>query len=283
MLHEIDISFLDKQEITQKLFPLSTEINTSGGTSLSLSQDFSGDAYFLEVDENVRICCKFFVEDKRYPTILYFHGNRETALDQGSFAAKYLSRKINLFVTDYRGYGVSDGMPNMTNLFHDCHQIYEGFKKIIKENKYSPRIFVMGRSLGSLPAIELAYRYPREFKGLIVESGSAQNFNSLWSGADTADIQKLAEAKFYNKDKIREVTLPTLIIHGEQDNMIPVQIGKALYNLSGAKDKELVVIPGAGHDDLIDKEKAQYLSAIEQFVNKHKARVNRSTKKPATS
>lgn len=262
MSHEIDISFLDKTEITNKIFPLALNYSLS-----DLPQpDYSSDAYFIEVAQNVRICCKYYVESKDCPSILYFHNNSQTALNQSSVASHYLKRNINLFVTDYRGYGVSDGVPTMTNLFRDCHQIYDSFKKVIQENNYNPGVFVMGCSLGSMPAIELAFHYQREFKGLIIESGSAQNFSSLWSGAAAAEIQKLTGAKFYNKDKIKEITIPTLIIHGELDNMIPVQAGKALYELSGAKNKKLVIIPGAGHNDILDTAKAQYFSAIEEFV-----------------
>lgn len=262
MSHEIDISFLDTQEITQKIFPLYFNISFD-----NLPQpDHNSDAYFIEVDEGVRVCGEFYVKDKDCPTILYFHGNGETALNQSFVASQYTSRDINLFVTDYRGYGVSGGIPSMTSLFRDCHPVYKYLKNIIKEGNYSPDVYIMGRSLGSLPAVELAYHYQSELKGLIIESGSAMNFNSLWSGADASEIQKLAEAKFYNKDKIREITIPTLIIHGEQDNLIPLQIGQALYQLSVADNKDMVIIPGAGHNDLLDKGHTLYLSAIENFV-----------------
>ena len=159
-------------------------------------------------------------------------------------------------------------MPTMTNLFQDCHQIYGNFKSIIKDNNYNPAVFIMGRSLGSIPAIELAYHYGSEFKGLIVESGSAQNLSALWKDVDTSEIEKLKDTKFYNKDKIKEITIPTLVIHGDLDDLIPVQIGQALHEISGAEDKELLIIEGAGHNDLIDKGRDQYFSAIEKFVKK---------------
>jgi alpha-beta hydrolase superfamily lysophospholipase len=263
MSHEVDISFLDKPEILRKIFPLAMAYSFTG---LPQADSMNADAYFIDVDEGVRICCKFYVEDNDCPSLLYFHGNSETALNQSSLASNCLERGINLFVTDYRGYGISDGEPTMTNLFHDCHRIYDSFKKIIREGKYKPSVYVMGHSLGSIPAIELSYHYQREFKGLIIASGSAQNLNSLWSSADAAAIQKLAGTKFYNKDKIKEITIPTLVIHGEQDNLIPVQVGKALYEISGAKDKNLVIIPDASHHDLIDS--GECISAIEKFVKK---------------
>jgi len=174
----------------------------------------------------------------------------ETTLDQSEIGSRFTKAGINLFVAGYRGYGINDGFPTMNSLFQDCHAIYAHFKKILKAENYSGAIFVMGRSLGSMPAIELAYHYQGEIKGLILESGTAQNFKAVWEGADAKQIKKLGDAKFYNKDKIKEITVPTLIIHGEADTQIPVQIAQAMYNLSAAQDKQIVVIPGAGHEDL---------------------------------
>lgn len=157
----------------------------------------------------------------------------------------------------------------MTNLFQDCHKIYAYFKDILKKEKYNSAIFVMGRSLGSMPAMELAYSYQNEFKGLIIESGTAQNFKALWANEDAAKIKKLDETKFYNKDKIKEITIPTLFLHGEIDNMIPVQIANAMYNISAAKKKDLVIIPGGTHTNLKDIGYDRYYTAIEDFVKKN--------------
>jgi alpha-beta hydrolase superfamily lysophospholipase len=265
MSQEIDISFLDTEEITQKIFPKYFHFSMENMPQ----SDSSADAYFIEVDENVRLCCKYYVESKKCPTVLFFHDNHETALNQNAFGSGCMKRGINLFVTDYRGYGISDGVPSMTTMFSDCHRIYKYLLEIIEEEDYRPDVFLMGRSLGSMPALELAYKSSKEFKGLIIENGSAMNFNSLWSNADPADIAKLADAMFYNKDRIREVTIPTLIIHGEQDVQVPVAVGNGLFQLSGADDKELVIIPEAGHHDILEKGKTQYFTAIKEFVRKY--------------
>jgi len=272
----LDISFIDKEEILQRLFPLAFKIpEMNGMPSLSLSDSSHGEAYFVDVTDSIRICCKFWVDDKKSPSILYFHGNDEDALKQSHLATWCMQNGINLFVADYRGYGISDGAPTMTSLFQDCHVIFEYFKKTLKKEKYNPDIFVMGRSLGSMPAIEVAFAHQNDIKGLIVESGTGQNFNSLWKNSDPASVQNLTGTKFYNKDKIQDITIPTLFIHGDQDKLIPYQIGEMLYQLSGAKTKIIVLIPGAGHNDLIDIGDEDYFTALKQFVKK-------KTRKPAS-
>ena len=66
---------------------------------------------------------------------------------------------INLFVADYRGYGLSNGRPTATNLLKDAHAIFQGFIAFLEELNYGGDIFIMGRSLGSVPALEIASHY----------------------------------------------------------------------------------------------------------------------------
>lgn len=281
MSHEIDISFLDKREFLQRIFPMALNYNFDNIPQ----SDPNADVYFVDINGgDVRLCCKYYTDDKDSPSILYFHGNDESSLNQSAFGSHIIEIGINIFVTDYRGYGISDGSPTMTTLFHDSHQIWEYFKNnIIRKEKYNPAVFLMGRSLGSLPAVELAYHYPDDFKGLILESGSAMNFKSAWAGADSEQIKKLSGAKFYNKDKIKDVVMPTLFIHGEKDELMPLQIGQAMYDLSGAKRKNLVIIPEAGHNNLRDIGYEKYYTAIEDFVKKNARTVKTRTviRKPA--
>jgi len=269
MSHEIDLKFLDKPEINQKIFPMAMNLDFENVPQ----SDPNADVYFVDVPKDIRLTCKFYTCDASAPSILYFHGNDETALTQSSFGSSFVERGMNLFVTDYRGYGISDGTPSMTNLFQDCHPMWEFFKKLIRTERYNPAVFVMGRSLGSLPAVELAFHYPSDFKGLILESGSAMNFRSAWGQVETAELQRLSAAKFFNKDKIKEIAIPTLVIHGDDDKLMPLEIGKALYDLSAAKDKKLVIIPGGGHNNLRDIGYTEYYEAVEDFVKKKPKKV----------
>jgi pimeloyl-ACP methyl ester carboxylesterase len=129
----------------------------------------------------------------------------------------------------------------------------------------------MGRSLGSIPALELAYHYQDEIRGLIIESGAANNFRRLWlylgiAGKETAEN----ESPFLNKVKIRRVRKPTLIIHGQYDQIISVTEGQELYENSGAKDKKILIIPGADHNDIMSLAADLYFDTIEEFVKNYK-------------
>ena len=66
--------------------------------------------------------------------------------------------------------------------------------------------------------------------------------------------------------RIRAIELPALIIHGERDSLIPVSVGIELHREIGSQDKQLVIIPGAEHNDIMFVGTEQYFSAIENFV-----------------
>ena len=71
---------------------------------------------------------------------------------------------------------------------------------------------------------------------------------------------------FGSDRKIEKIMIPTLIIHGEADRIIPVEEGKALYSLSGAQEKEAIFISNAGHNDLFEWDLERYMEGINQFT-----------------
>jgi hypothetical protein len=265
----MDLSFLDRPEILQTIFPL--VYSPFFMVNNPPSSDINAPTYPIEVEKGVRVICGFWASGQDCPTILYFHGNGETMPNHDWIAPLYNERGINLFVADYRGYGASDGQPTISNTLTDTHAIFQGFKEIVKKEGFKNSLFVMGRSLGSLSAIELAFTYQDELRGLIVESGAANNFRRLWQylGITTEDALTDEEHPFLNKVKIRQVRKPTLIIHGEYDQIISVTEGQELYVNSGAQDKELLIIPGADHNDILMVGPSRYFDTIEKFVTKY--------------
>jgi len=262
----MDLSFLDRPEILEVIFPLVYSPFYLQDYPRSSSPDAPG--YSIEVEEGITINCGFWVSGKEYPSILYFHGNGETVATHQWVAPSYNQKGINLFVADYRGYGSSNGKPTIANMIGDAHTIFRGFTEIIKKEGFEQRLFLMGRSLGSIPAIELAFNYQDETRGLIIESGAANNFRRLWNylGISGKGDVLSEESLFLNRVKIRQVHQPTLIIHGEYDQIISVEEGKELYQSSGAQDKEILIIPGADHNDIMMVEPGLYFDTIEEFI-----------------
>jgi alpha-beta hydrolase superfamily lysophospholipase len=227
--------------------------------------------YLIEVDEGIRVGCRFYRTRPEDPCLLYFHGNGETAGDHDGIAPLYNDRGINLFVADYRGYGQSDGTPTFASMIKDAHVVFRVLGKIMEREGYRKGLFLMGRSLGSMPAIELAFHYPDNIKGLITESGWGNNFRRLWRYLEPSEIEAISDERitFLSKLKMRSIRTPTLIIHGEDDTLVPVREAWELYENSAAEDKTILIIPNADHNTLIALGQGQYFQTIEAFIKAH--------------
>jgi alpha-beta hydrolase superfamily lysophospholipase len=225
----------------------------------------------VEVEPGVSVGYSLHLAEPQSPLILYFHGNGEIARDYDSIAPLYTSLGISLLVADYRGYGWSDGLPTASSLVHDAPPVFEALGQMLEEagSEVPQRVFVMGRSLGSAAAIEVACHYQKAITGLIIESGFADTFGLLARLGVMLDDLDQTQDVFSNLAKIGQISLPTLVIHGQADMLIPASEGIALYDGSAAADEEkrLVVIPGAGHNDLLALGAATYFEAIREFVS----------------
>jgi pimeloyl-ACP methyl ester carboxylesterase len=210
-----------------------------------------------------------YVSDAANPTILYFHGNGEVAGDHDSIAPFYYNEDTNLCVVEFRGYGKSTGRPSFAALVGDGAVSAELFHRLLDSRGFSEHRFVMGRSLGSQPALEVAARSPGRFRGLIIESGAGAIRGMLGRAGLDANEGAGAELAAAHDNKIRSINLPVLIIHGEQDELVPAARALELRELLGDGERELVMIPGAGHNDLLWRGQRPYFGALGAFVKRH--------------
>lgn len=219
------------------------------------------------VGPNVHLGGRLHVAAVDAPVILFWHGNGEIAADYNDIAGVYTRMGINFLVVDYRGYGISDGIPTGMTLIQDAVTVHKQVRNVLNNHGIrTDRLYIMGRSLGSAAAIETASHAQEGISGLIVESGFAFTM-PLIERLGGFSLNGVDEAQgFENDRKIAEVSVPTLIIHGEVDQIIPVLDGRALFERSGTHQKKLVTIPRAGHNDLMIMGQRTYFEAIQTFV-----------------
>jgi pimeloyl-ACP methyl ester carboxylesterase len=251
---------LDRPEVLQFLFYPRREVEYAPARPGVIPVRF-------EVAPQVQVGGRLYPASQHAPAILFFHGNGEIAADYDAISALYTRLGLTLLVVDYRGYGTSDGLPTSSNLLADALRIYEALSTVLAEVGAKPaRLYVMGRSLGSAPAIEVARHAGDHLAGLIVESGFADTFALL--ARLGLRVQGADEERdgFGNAVKMANIQIPTLIIHGQDDVLIPCTEGQELHRCSEASDKRLALIPGAGHNDLLWVGQTQYLEALRSLT-----------------
>jgi len=201
------------------------------------------------------------------PVLLFFHGNGEIVQDYDDLGQAFTRwAGVNFFVVDYRGYGDSSGSPSVGAMMADAHRVLDFLGSLMEKKKMTGPVSVMGRSLGSAPALELAASRPGVFCSLIIESGFAFAGPLLRVlGLDPDGLGFQEGQGMGNLDKMGRVRCPCLVIHARSDQLIPFSDGRALFDACPPGKKELVAVEGAGHNDIFIRGMGPYLDGVKRF------------------
>jgi uncharacterized protein len=199
----------------------------------------------------------------RSPMLLWCHGNAGNIIHRLENLAELYRVGLSVFLFDYRGYGRSHGKPSEIGLYRDAQAAY---LYLTEQRALSrERLVVFGRSLGSTVATDLVSRRPAA--GLILESA----FPSVAAVAQLtyfgAVAHWLLNARFNMLERLPFVSAPILIIHGDRDRIIPLALGKMVFD-AAPQPKELYVVAGADHNDLYHIGGSAYFQRLKQFVDK---------------
>ncbi len=250
---QVDYSALDDPNISMNsFFPRQGWTPTPEGV-----QD-----YTVNVGDDIGLSCRFFSYGNSAPTILFFYGNGETAIDYNSIAPFYNQIGLNFFVADYRGYGKSGGSPSFTTMLSDANTVLEAMRIVLGASGYQGPVYVMGRSMGRHSAFELAAKEDPAINGLIIESGRP-SLGQFTGGLVPQQADKLEEAY---RAKAASIAIPVLVIHGEMDALAPLDDAEEMFRNFASTEKKMLVIPGAGHNDLLFKGLDEYFTAIGDFI-----------------
>ena len=227
--------------------------------------------HLIRVQEDVHIGARFHIAGPQHANLLFFHGNGEIVSDYDDLGPLYNRMGVNLLAVDYRGYGRSSGTPTVSAMMSDCHRILDYTLAWLDEHHHNGPLVLMGRSLGSASALELAANHADKVSGLIIESGFAYAGPLLQLlGINLDDVGFDEKAGFENLTKISRCKIPTLVIHAEYDHIIPFSDGKALFKASPAEDKQLLKIEGANHNDIFMRGLNPYLQSIGELISRLK-------------
>lgn len=191
-------------------------------------------------------------------SLIYFYGNGESVV-QISPVLYWLSDalKMNILAVDYRGYGFSSGHPGLEAISSDVLLVYDYLiKDLGQENK---PVLIYGRSLGTTFAIKVALQRP--VSGIILQAPptSITDVVKAWQKIVPWPVrwfvrlkpeQKLLDMGPQPVDEISHLSSPLLVIHGTEDEIVPFELGKTMYENAGALQKQFCEVEGKGHNDL---------------------------------
>jgi alpha-beta hydrolase superfamily lysophospholipase len=220
----------------------------------------------VPVADGVSLHARFHAGPAGGPVVLLFHGNGEIVADYDDVAEVYQEMGAALIVVDYRGYGRSGGLPTPSSIVVDADAVLTFVRERLA-GRGAPPIVLFGRSLGSAPAIHLAATRGSEVAALIVESGFARTLPLLRLVGVPVDRLGLREEDgFTNSEVIRRVRVPTLLLHADEDSIIPFEDATINFEACGAEEKKLVVIEGADHNSIMAYGGRRYWGAIRELL-----------------
>jgi hypothetical protein len=200
-------------------------------------------------------------EEPEAPLLLFFHGNAGNREDRLHNLAGLWRAGIAVLIFDYRGYGGSSGRPSERGLLLDGEAAFDWLRG---ETGGRP-IFFFGRSLGGAVAARVALRRPAA--GLILES----TFTSVPAMARVAfplpGIQRLVRTRLDALGAVKTLRVPLLIIHGTADELVPIAMGRRLYEAAPGPDKTFRAVPGGRHNDTYVLAGAAYTGWLRRFMS----------------
>jgi len=177
------------------------------------------------------------------PTLLYFHGNAGNLASRSERVRKYVERGIGILMLSYRGYGGSTGSPSERANVADAKVAYDA---LIRDGLAPKDIILYGESLGSGVAVQLAAEKP--VGALILDAPYTSIVDVAAQAYPFLPVRGFIFDRYETMRHLNGVKAPLLVLHGEEDEVIPVAMGRAVYDAAKGL-KEIVTFPGAGHSD----------------------------------
>lgn len=201
---------------------------------------------FFVPNGDTKIHAWHFLKEQADTTLIFCHGNGETI---GTLGAEMVDLRdtwnVNVVVFDYRGYGKTQGAPNEQNILSDARSIANSLHEQFHES--SQKFIVLGRSLGGALAIEIACH--SKIDALILD----RTFSSLVDVAAQRyfifPVRLVMKNPFRSMDKITRYSGPLLQVHGESDELVPIQFGRKLFQACPSHSKRWITVPKMKHND----------------------------------
>jgi fermentation-respiration switch protein FrsA (DUF1100 family) len=199
---------------------------------------------------------------------LYLHGNAGNITHRELQIREIVAAGSSILMLDYRGYGKSAGRPTEKGLYRDADAAYEHLLQI---GYRAEQVVLHGESLGTAVAVDLASR--RTCAGVVLEA-------PFTCAKDVArDVLPVLGPmliwSFDSRKKITQIGAPMLFIQGDQDEVIPLRLGQALF-AAAREPKSFWMVPGAGHNDIINAAGSQYGQRLQTFYSSLGSNVGRN-------
>ena len=182
----------------------------------------------IVTEDNIDLLAWYHNKDiNKFKTILYLHGNAGSLENRIHKINHFEDMNINFLLLSWRGFSGNKGEPTEQGLYQDARS---AVKWLIKQGVFEENIIVYGESLGTGVTTEIAQN--KNFAGIILESPFTSMVAAGKSKYPIFPIRLLLKDRYESDKKIKNIKSPVLIMHGEQDNIVPFWMGEKMFQLA---------------------------------------------------
>ena len=223
------------------------------------------DVYFFSSD-GIKLNGWYIPTRESRATVLFSHGNAGNISHRIEIIDMFSKLGLDVFIYDYRGYGRSQGNPSEEGLYLDAEAAYKYL--IDKRNLKEESIVIYGKSLGANVAVELCSKVSPA--ALITDSAFTSALDMGKKMFPFIPLRWLISVKYDALSRIKEITIPKLIIHSEDDEIIPFEHGKRLFE-AAPEPKEFYPMRG-GHNEAVYMAMEDFAQRIDAFLQNYGVR-----------
>lgn len=227
---------------------------------------------WIDTADGERLHSWYIPADDARGTVLFFHGNAGNISHRMESILIFNRLGLNVLIVDYRGYGQSSGKPGEQGSYRDARAAWD---YLVGQRRLPPdRIVIFGRSLGGGVGAWLASRPDVEPAGVIIESSFSSGLDMGKRLYPALPVRLITRINYPVREYIAEVRSPVLVVHSRDDEIIPFDMGRAIYQ--AAPEPKTFFEMGGDHNAGFWISRERYVPALDEFLGSVLGPINRT-------
>ncbi len=230
--------------------------------------------YFESSDKTV-LHSWFFSQKKSKGLVVLFHGNAQNLSSHFLSTAWMVKEGFDVWVWDYRGYGLSQGSASTSGVYYDSLAALKFVGELRKRKPYE-KLVLIGQSLGGNILMRALEDTKEDLPiNLLVLDSTFLSYGSMARSKAQAvwflwPLQPLAwslmSEKYSGRNSVEKIKAPTLVIHAKGDPVVPFKFGEEIFNRLNSEKKWLWPVEGNGHIGALGNRKVDYDKKLLELI-----------------